>query len=114
MNNDPTAHGEIQAIRDACSNLKTYDLSGHILYTTAEPCPMCRAAIMWSNIDKVYYGCNVDDTEKIGFRDELFYERLRENSADSDDIEELDREECLKLFEEYEKISFTKYYCIQR
>ena len=72
--NDPTCHGEVMAIRDACNNLGTYDLSGCELYTTAEPCPMCRGAIMWSNIRKVYFGCNIADTDSIGFRDKVFYE----------------------------------------
>ena len=58
-NNDSTAHGEISAIRDAEKRLKTFDLSGCELYTTGEPCPMCLAACMWANIDKVYYGCTM-------------------------------------------------------
>ena len=65
-NQDATCHGEMQAIRDASKNLKTFDLSGCVLYTTAEPCPMCLGAILWSNIAEVYYGCDVKDTENIG------------------------------------------------
>ena len=95
---DPTCHGEIMAIDDACQALDTFDLSGCELYTTAEPCPMCFGAILWANIGKIYYGCNISDTEKIGFRDKLFY-----NTA-MDRAEELDREECLEIFEEYSKI----------
>ncbi len=95
---DPTCHGEIMAIHDACKALDTFDLSGCELYTTAEPCPMCFGAILWANIGKIYYGCNISDTEKIGFRDKLFY-----NTA-MDRAEELDREECLEIFEEYSKI----------
>lgn len=72
-NSDPTCHGEMEAIRDACSKLKTHDLSGAILYTTAEPCPMCLGGILWANIKKVYYGCTIADTDKIGFRDDQFY-----------------------------------------
>lgn len=60
-NLDPTAHGEVEAIRDACKNLKTFNLDGCELYTTAEPCPMCLGAILWSNIKTVYYGCNKKD-----------------------------------------------------
>ena len=70
---DPTAHGEVSAIRNACANLGTYDLTGCDIYTTAEPCPMCRAAIMWANISNVYFGCTVADTDDIGFRDGNFY-----------------------------------------
>ncbi len=92
---DPTCHGEIMAIRDACKNLDTFDLSGCELYTTAEPCPMCRGAIMWANISGVYYGCTVSDTDKLGFRDEQFYE------APADISTQLDREQCLAVFKEY-------------
>ena len=102
--NDPTCHGEVMAIRDACKNLGTYDLSGCELYTTAEPCPMCRGAIMWSNIRKVYFGCNIADTDSIGFRDKVFYE------SDEDISEELDRKECLEVFEEYRAINDKKSY----
>lgn len=102
--NDPTCHGEVMAIRDACNNLGTYDLSGCELYTTAEPCPMCRGAIMWSNIRKVYFGCNIADTDSIGFRDKVFYE------SDEDISEELDRKECLEVFEEYRAINDKKSY----
>ena len=95
---DPTCHGEIMAIRDACKNLNSFDLSDCILYTTAEPCPMCKGAILWANISKVYYGCNIEDTDKIGFRDQKFYDNW-EN--DKKYLEEFDREECKKLFLDY-------------
>ena len=101
-NGDPTCHGEMEAIRDACKKMGTFDLSGATIYTTGEPCPMCLGAIMWANIEKVYYGCNVIDTEKIGFRDEKFYELSKpENKARFET--ELDRDECLKLYDEYLK-----------
>ena len=96
---DPTCHGEVQAIRRCAKKLGTHDLSGCVIYTTGEPCPMCLGAIMWANIDKVYYGCNTVDTEIIGFRDKMFYER---SAADRRGFaEELEREECLKLYREY-------------
>jgi len=101
---DPTCHGEVMAIRNACKNLGTYDLSGCELYTTAEPCPMCRGAILWANIRKVYYGCNINDTDNIGFRDKVFYE------GENDISEELDRQECLKVFEEYAALKNKKKY----
>ena len=99
-NNDPTCHGEMEAIRDACRNLGTYDLSGCELYTTAEPCPMCLVAILWSNIAAVYYGCTREDSAEIGFRDEAFYRQLggEEETVGS---EEFDRDACLKLFDDY-------------
>jgi guanine deaminase len=102
-NNDPTCHGEMMAIRKACKKLQTFDLSGCELYTTAEPCPMCLGAILWANIDKVYYGCNIDDTENIGFRDKVFYQ-MNESGAKEKFVIELNRESCLKLFEEYQSI----------
>ena len=103
--NDPTAHAEINAIRDACKKINSYDLSGCVLYTTAYPCPMCLSAIIWANIKKVYFGCRPEDAEKIGFRDDFIYRFIENKSVDKNvlDICELDREECLKLFDEYSK-----------
>ena len=100
-NNDPTCHGEMMAIHKACKKLGTFDLSGCELYTTGEPCPMCMAAILWANIGKVYYGCNIVDTEGIGFRDKVFYEM--QGHLDEMVIE-LDRKACLKLYAEYAAI----------
>lgn len=100
-NHDPTCHGEIMAIHDASANLRTFDLSGCVLYTTGEPCPMCLGAILWANIEKVYYGCNVLDTDKIGFRDDVFYKKLENKYAF---MEELDRDACLRLYDEYNAI----------
>lgn len=97
---DPTCHGEIEAIRNACKNLGTHDLSGCELYTTAEPCPMCLGAILWANIDQVYYGCGRTDTEAIGFRDNKFYDFLK-GDAGSLQMEECSRKDCLDLFKEY-------------
>ena len=107
-NNDPTCHGEIEAIRDACKNQKNFDLSGCVLYTTAAPCPMCRGAILWANIQKVYYGCNIDDTDKIGFRDQVFYDNW-EKADTKEYSEELGRKECLVLFDEYNKGQNQRY-----
>ena len=104
-NSDATCHGEVVALRKAMKKLKTYDLTGCELYTTAEPCPMCYGAILWSNIDKVYYGCNIADTEEIGFRDKKFYE-----SDKTQILTELDREACLKLFEEYKSLEGNQNY----
>lgn len=72
-NNDPTAHAEVMAIRNACSKLQTYDLSDYVLYTSCEPCPMCLSAIIWSNITKIFYACTREDAANIGFRDDLIY-----------------------------------------
>lgn len=109
-NNDPTCHGEIMAIHDACKNLKTFDLSGSEIYTTGYPCPMCLGAILWANIGKIYYGCNVIDTEKIGFRDSAFYELAASEEKKAELIKELGREECLKLYDEYMSIDGSTNY----
>ena len=101
-NNDPTCHGEIDAIRRACKNLKTFDLSGCEIYTTGYPCPMCFCAILWANIQKVYYGCNTTDTEIIGFRDKKFEDSIPKKKIEI--CEEVDRKECLNLYQEYRNI----------
>ncbi len=106
---DATCHGEIMAIKEASRRLGTHDLSGCEIYTTGEPCPMCLGAIMWANIDKVYYGCNVRDTEIIGFRDENFYGRMRDGHENGF-ITELDRDVCLELYREYASIEDKKNY----
>ena len=71
VSNDPTAHGEIVAIRDACKKLNTFDLSNSYLYSSCEPCPMCMSAIYWSRINKVYYANTRDDAKKIDFDDKM-------------------------------------------
>ena len=108
-NQDPTCHGEMMAIHKACKKLGTHDLSGCELYTTAEPCPMCLGAILWANISKVYFGCNIFDTEKIGFRDKVFYE-INESGKKDEIVIELNRKQCLKLFEEYSNIPHKQNY----
>ncbi len=107
---DSTCHGEIDAMRKAESKLGTYDLSNCEIYTTGEPCPMCLAAILWANIEKVYYGCSLSDSERIGFRDVKFDEMMggRSNLPDKF-MEERDREICLEVFEEYEKMGGERY-----
>lgn len=103
-NNDSTCHGEIDAIRKAEQKLQTYDLSGCQIYTTGEPCGMCLAAILWANIDKVYYGCSLKDNEEIGFRDDKIDKLLdRDDKLYGSLLEQKEREECLKLFKDYKK-----------
>lgn len=105
---DPTCHGEMEAIRDACENLETHDLTGCQLYTTAEPCPMCLGGILWSNIQEVYFGCDRIDTDRIGFRDDVFYEYL-DGKNDILSIRQIDHEKCLSLFEHYEAKKAQRY-----
>ena len=107
-NNDPTCHGEMMAIHKACKKLKTFDLTGCEIYTTGYPCPMCMSAIMWANIDKIYYGCNVIDTDGIGFRDAKFYDMQREDKM-KEFVKEIDREACLKLYSDYKELNPTIY-----
>ncbi|MCR4756061.1 MAG: nucleoside deaminase [Lachnospiraceae bacterium] len=106
---DSTAHGEINAIRAAEQILDTYDLSGCELYTTGEPCPMCLAACMWANIDKVYYGCTIDDNEDIGFRDAKFDRMMGSRTGLGDYLGMMDRDACLELFDEYKSVDAVKY-----
>ena len=75
-NNDPTAHAEVSAIRAACTKLGTFDLSGCVIYTSCEPCPMCLGAIYWAHIDKIYYGANQYDAARIDFDDSFIYREL--------------------------------------
>ncbi len=100
-NNDPTAHAEIEAIRNACEILNTYDLTGCTIYTTCEPCPMCLSACVWANIKTIYYGCTQNDADKIGFRDADIYEYLKGNNKDLLKTININRDNCLEIFNEY-------------
>ncbi len=75
-NNDPTAHAEVMAIRDAAARLERFDLSDCVIYTSCEPCPMCLGAIYWARIKKVYYGNTKQEAARIGFDDGFIYEEL--------------------------------------
>lgn len=101
--NDPTAHAEVTAIREACRTLKTFNLSGCEIYSSCEPCPMCLSAIYWARIDKLYFANTKADADKIGFSDKFIYEELNlkinERSLPS---ETLLREEALHAFEMWE------------
>ena len=102
--NDPTAHGEIVAIRQACKNLNYFNLSGCDLYSTCEPCPMCLSAIYWAHLDKVYYANTRDDARKINFDDSLIYSELQKNINKRKIIMiQIMRDEALKAFELWDK-----------
>ena len=109
--NDPTAHAEVNAIREACKKLGTCDLSGYVLYATGHPCPMCMSAIIWANIKKVYFGCTPEDAEKIGFRDDFIYRFINDGCTDKGVMEIIphEREACLELFKEYSEKEKTIY-----
>ena len=102
--NDPTAHGEIVAIRQACKNFNNFDLNGCELYSTCEPCPMCLSAIYWAHIDKIYYANTRDDAQKIDFDDSLIYSEFKKN-IDKRKISmiQMMRDEAQKAFELWDK-----------
>ena len=102
-NNDPTAHAEIMAIRDACKNIKSYDLSGCELYTSCYPCPMCLSAIIWSNIKKVYYGNTKEDASDIGFRDDFIYKYIKNQDDSVLELISMDRDQTINTFDDFMK-----------
>ena len=109
LNTDSTAHGEVSAIRDAEARLGTFDLSGCEIYTTGEPCPMCLAACLWANLDRVHYGCTIDDNADIGFRDEKFDALFGGREAFQSYLHRMDRKACRALFAEYLTLDRTSY-----
>lgn len=80
--NDPTAHGEVTAIRNACKSLNAFSLAGCELYTSCEPCPMCLAASHWARLDAVFYAASAEDAAKAGFDDSYLYAEFRKNAAE--------------------------------
>lgn len=109
VNRDPTCHGEVSAIRDACTKLGTYDLSGCVLYTTGEPCTMCLCACMWANISKIYYGCTIEDNSMLGFRDGDFDSMFSGREKAEGYLECIDRDACIELFKAYMGMDHTNY-----
>ena len=104
FSNDPTAHAEIVAIRDACKKLNTFKLSGCEIYTSCEPCPMCLSAIYWSHIDRIYYANTRDDAKKINFDDSMIYSEFSKKIEDRKiPIKQILREEALKAFDIWDK-----------
>ena len=102
-NNDPTAHAEIIAIRNACEKLNTFNLKGCELYTSCEPCPMCLSAIYWSHIDLIYYGNSRLDASKIGFDDDFIYNELnKELSSRKIPMKQIYQIEAKKAFLDWE------------
>ena len=109
--NDPTAHGEIVAIREACLKLNTFNLSGCELYSTCEPCPMCLSAIYWSHIDKIFYANTRDDAKNIDFDDSFIYSEINKKIEDRKiQMIQMHRDEALKAFKIWdEKVDKIKY-----
>ena len=104
FSNDPTAHAEIVAIRNACKKLNTFNLSGCDLYSSCEPCPMCLSAIYWSHVDNIFYANTREDAKKINFDDSLIYSEILKKSEDRKiPIKQMLRDEALKAFEIWDK-----------
>ena len=97
---DPTAHAEINAIRDASKNLKTHDLTGCIIYTTSEPCPMCLSAIIWANIKEIYFGTDRKEVANIGFRDDFIYEYIK-HPNNTLKVIKVENEDCKNILKKY-------------
>ncbi len=109
--NDPTAHAEVVAIRDACKKLNHFQLEGCEVYTSCEPCPMCLGAIFWARPSKVFYACSKDDAADAGFDDDFIYEEIKVDPADRK-IPMLNgmREDSQKVFELWKKKEDKKVY----
>ena len=104
FSNDPTAHAEIVAIREACKKLNTFNLSGCDLYASCEPCPMCLSAIYWSHVDNIFYANTREDAKKINFDDSLVYSEISKKNEDRKiPIKQMLRDEALKAFEIWNK-----------
>lgn len=102
--NDPTAHAEVVAIREACRTLGVFQLSGCELYTTCEPCPMCLGAIYWARPARVFYACVAADAAAVGFDDAFIYEEIqRGHDARRVPMKQLLREESLEIFSLWKK-----------
>jgi guanine deaminase len=101
--NDPTAHAEVVAIRDACANLNSFQLDGCVIYTTCEPCPMCLGAIYWARPTRIIIACNRHDAAAAGFDDAFIYDELCGNDLENRKvpISSLLRDEALKVFENW-------------
>ncbi|MBS1959758.1 MAG: nucleoside deaminase [Bdellovibrionales bacterium] len=100
--NDPTAHAEVTAIRDACKNLGTFELTDCEIYTSCEPCPMCLSSIYWARIKKIYYGNTKDDAAAIDFDDDFIYKEIAlEPESRSIPREPLMRDQALKVFKNW-------------
>ncbi len=102
--NDPTAHAEIIAIREACKKLGAFELTGCEIYTSCEPCPMCLGAIYWARPDRVYFGNTADDAAQAGFDDSFIYEEIPQSHAQRKiPMAQLMRDEAIEAFRAWEK-----------
>ncbi len=103
-NNDPTAHAEVEAIREACKNLSDFDLSGAEIYTSCEPCPMCLSAIYWARLSKIYYANTKKDAASIQFDDDFIYTEIPKPMSERKiSMTQLMRDEAFEVFKQWEK-----------
>lgn len=109
--NDPTAHAEVIAIREACKNLGTFQLNDCEVYTTCEPCPMCLGAIYWARPQKIYYANKREDAARIGFDDSMIYEEISKTLSNRKiPMEMVGREEAIRVFEEWQAYGDKRLY----
>lgn len=109
--NDPTAHAEVVAIREACKNLNSFQLDGCTIYTSCEPCPMCLGAIYWARPEQMFFACSREDAARVGFDDEFIYDEI-ERPIEQRRIRSVNflREEGLRVFENWaNKLNKTEY-----
>lgn len=106
INNDPTAHAEVMAIRNACANLNTFQLDGCEIYSSCEPCPMCLGAIYWARPAVIYFAANREDASNAGFDDSLIYSELTLSHADRKiTTEQHPSQEAVKIFYDWKKLT---------
>ena len=109
--NDPTAHAEVVAIRNACKNLDTFQLTGCTIYTSCEPCPMCLGAIYWARPDRILYACSREDAAEIGFDDEFIYKEIPKEAEDRKILtKQMLRDKAVRVFQKWsERTDKTEY-----
>ena len=101
-NNDPTAHAEVTAIRNACSKEQTFNLSGCVIYTSCEPCPMCLSALYWAGVSMIYYGCTQEEAEAVNFSDKFIYQEfVKPKSERLIPCIKMDSSRTIKVFEKW-------------
>ena len=100
--NDPTAHAEVEAIRAACAHIGNFDLSGAVIYTSCEPCPMCLAAIYWARLERIYFANTKVDAAAINFDDDFIYREFAKTpAARTIPMTQLMRDEAMQAFKEW-------------
>jgi guanine deaminase len=109
---DITAHAEVDAIRKACKNINSVDLSGCVIYTTCEPCPMCFSAIHWANIDTIYYGATIDDAKTCGFHELSISNKQMKDLSHSEVniVSDIMKPQCQELFDIWKIENKSKLY----